>query len=214
MTCLSAIRTGFFTGWMVHSHSFLCLKIYWSRESLQKITAAQCFSRAPCNNPLVNCWLLSRMRSTTHYDYKTLQKLRKNHQKSQCPWSLWGVFFLFISQFFVEKFSFGLHFQVTEGIELHHRGLRKKWHPGDSKVTKSSPSILDGDSYKIRVYPGPIVLKELSDFFSDSRLFRVYRGWFCPQLYRDCTWPILWGCFLVIQPPRPGFIPEWSLEVY
>lgn len=53
--------------------------------------------------------------------------------------------------------------------------------------------MLDGDSYKM-VYSGPIVLKELSDS-SDSRLFRVCRGWFCPQLYRDCTWPKIWWFF-------------------
>lgn len=143
--------------WMNGSFSlYLCLKIYWSRESLQKIAAAQCFFRAPCNNPLVNCWLLSRMRSTT-----TTTKRYKSFNKIALPLEPPRSFFLFVS-LFCWKIFFWLHFQVTEGIELHHRCLRKKsarWF----KVTKT-PSILDGEFLQDGL-PRPIVEKKGAIWF-------------------------------------------------
>lgn len=145
------------------------------------------FFRAPCNNPLVNCWLLQEW--DRQLRLQNVTKASQKAQKSHCPWSLRGVY-SFSFPCFVEKFCFGCISRslkvlncitvalgkMSQVIQSHKNSLHFRWG-----------FLQDG-------LPRPIVLKELSDS-SDSRLFRVYRGWFCPQLYRDCTWPKIWWFF-------------------
>ena len=145
------------------------------------------FFRAPCNNPLVNCWLLQEW--DRQLRLQNVTKASQKSQKSHCSWSLRGVS-SFSFPCFVEKFCFGCISRslkvlncitvalgkMSQVIQSHKNSLHFRWG-----------FLQDG-------LPRQIVLKELSDS-SDSRLFRVYRGWFCPRLYRDCTWPIVWGFF-------------------